>query len=180
MRRVDREVPGIEFELRDLPSRARLEEVARQFPEADVTAIESCLAFLRVAADVQAAFDLHYSRHGLSQGKFNLLMLLFRNPAEGLPPSELAERAGVTRGTITGLLDGLERSGLVEREDHPEDRRMVKIRLTARGLDLLHRILPDQYRRTAGLMAGLTEPEREQLVALLTKIRTGITALTEP
>ena len=48
-------------------------------------------------------------------------MILNRNPEEGLNPSDLAAKCGVTRATMTGLLDSLERKRLIRRESDQAD-----------------------------------------------------------
>jgi DNA-binding MarR family transcriptional regulator len=87
-----------------------------------------------------------------------------------LTPAELAERTGVTRATITGLVDTLERAGFVTRTPHPGDRRMMSVGLTKRGEQLLAQIMPEHFRRMAWLMGPLSENERKTFVRLLTKV----------
>jgi DNA-binding MarR family transcriptional regulator len=168
------------FTLRELPKYECLRELASRIPEVDPSAVEACLVTLRTASDVLDSFDVHFARHGLSQGRFTVLMLLTVHPDHGQCPSELADRAGVTRATMTGLLDGLERDGFLVREPHPEDRRTITARLTERGHLFLREMLPDHFRRIAALMADLPEDERQTLVRLLSKVRSGITALVNP
>jgi len=78
---------------------------------------------------------------------------------------------------MTGLLDGLERDGLIERLAHPEDRRKIGIRLTAKGRQVLEDMLPDYYRHIAKLMTNLTEKERLELMSLLAKVNRGLSSL---
>ena len=112
---------------RSIPNRQTIEQLAQQFPEVDIASVETCLAFLDTTAEVYTALETHFARHGLSVGKFTLLMQLFVAGEQGLTPSGFAERAGVTRATITGLLDGLEREKLVQRQPYPGDRRRIDI-----------------------------------------------------
>ncbi len=151
---------------------------AHQMAGQDYSSLETDLYFLRVAREVFSALQIHLGSFELSEGKLTVLMLLRESPDYSMTPSELAGKAGVTRGTITGLLDGLERAKLIEREDHPGDRRMLCISLTAHGLDLLNRVVPDHIRRIKALMANLNETEQQQLLALLTKLEMGISALS--
>jgi DNA-binding MarR family transcriptional regulator len=163
--------------MRTFPNRQAIDELASQYSELDIPSVETCLAFLDVTASVYAAFDIHFARYGLSIGKFTLLMQLYV-ASEGLTPSEFAERADVTRATITGLLDGLEREELVKREAHPSDRRRLIIRLTQKGRSFVAKILPDHFCRTTGLMANLTSTEKKTLIKLLNKVQTGTDALS--
>ncbi|HBN08398.1 MAG TPA: hypothetical protein DD435_07045 [Cyanobacteria bacterium UBA8530] len=86
----------------------------------------------------------------------------------------MAKKLGVTRGTITGLLHGLERSNLLRREAHKEDKRKQLLRLTDQGRELLAKVLPDYGLRIADIMAGLDAEERRQLISLSSKLIAGI------
>ncbi|MEO1068350.1 MAG: MarR family transcriptional regulator [Cyanobacteria bacterium J06638_6] len=158
--------------------RLALQQLAQRYPELDVAVVEACLAFLRTSADVQTALEAHFARYGLSMGKFTLLMQLAQS--QGLTPSDCAERSGVTRATITGLLDGLERDGLVERRPFRDDRRRLNLHLTQAGYELLDRMLPDHFCRTTRLMANLTAGEQETLIDLLKKLQAGTPAMLQP
>lgn len=161
------------------PEREAFQELERDFSSFDSESVESCLAFLNATAEVYAAFDAHFERYGLSAGKFTILMQLY-SAKRDLSPSEFANRANVTRATITGLLDRLEREALVERRSHANDRRMLAIHLTERGKALIENILPDHFCRTQGLMANLTSAEKTTFVKLLGKLQSGASALSNP
>ncbi len=153
-----------------LPRQQVFLDLACAMPEVDTTSAETYLLFIWVARDLFASQQAFYDRFELSEGKFVLLLLLHRAPHHRLTPSVLAEAAGVTRATITGLLASLERSGLVKRTAHPEDGRMFSIELTQPALDLLEQILPERFNHIEELMSSLTEEEQHQLRALLEKM----------
>ena len=164
--------------LRDLPRYEMLQEKSKRYPELDASAVEATLVLLRVASDVFEGMGAHLARHELSQGRFMVLVLLDRHErGEGVSPSEIAEQLGVTRATVTGLLDGLEKEALISRQTHPEDRRAFCIELTPKGRQFLATLLPGHYRRIAGLMAHLNPAEQKQLVKLLSKVARGQNAL---
>lgn len=166
------------FYLRDLPNYETIKKRAARYANADPAAIESCLVLLRVAVDVLAAFDAYLARHKISAGRFSLLMILNRDPDTPVSPSDLAARAGVTRATVTGLLDSLEREQLIARQHDCADRRMVMVRLTPLAQQRLEEMLPDYHRRVANLMGQLSEPEKKKLTALLGKVKEGIPTIT--
>ena len=93
------------FYLRDLPRYEAIRERVIRYPGIDPRAVEAFLVLLRVASDTLSGVEAWLAQHGMSQGKFTLLMILNRDPSVGMLPSELANRSGVTRATITGLLD---------------------------------------------------------------------------
>ena len=164
--------------LRDLPRYEMLQEKAQRYPELDASAVDATLVLLRVASDVFEGLGAQLMRNGLSQGRFMVLVLLDRcSHGEGISPSEIAEQLGVTRATVTGLLDGLEKCHLISRQMHPEDRRAFCIELTPKGRQFLADMLPEHYRRIAGLMAHLDHAEQRHLVSLLTKVAHGQDAL---
>lgn len=107
--------------------------------------------------------------HKLSEGKFVLLFLL-QNVPDGLSPHELSERAGVTRATITGLLDGLERDGFLKRHADTQDRRKLTIRLTSEGARLAQQLFVEHTTWIASLMSDLSADEQSVLSTLLRRI----------
>jgi DNA-binding MarR family transcriptional regulator len=165
------------FYLRDLPKYDAIRQRAARYPELNPRALEAFLVLLRVASDVLDGLEAFLTRQGTSQGKFTILMLLNREPTVGISPSDLADRSGVTRATITGLLDGLSREKLVIREDDADDRRKAVVRLTRRGGKLLEAMLPEYYRQVAELMGGLSDDEKTVLVSLLGKVNARLPAL---
>lgn len=163
--------------LHSFVDRQTLQNLANSYPELDIASVETCLAFLNTTADVYAALSAHFARYNLSMGKFTLLMQLLQADKQELTPSECAERTGVTRATVTGLLDGLERDKLVIRQPYPADRRMLSVQLTDKGRELLSQMLPDHFCRTTNLMAHLTEAEKKTLIKLLAKVKAGTPAM---
>jgi DNA-binding MarR family transcriptional regulator len=179
--------------LKDLPRYECLLEAAKEFPDLDPSAAVAFLHLLRTGDEVFALTDRTLADSNISHGRFGVLMLLWRSTQpraaklmgveEFTPccgprtPAELAEAAGVTRATMTGLIDTLERDGLVKREPDPDDRRMMSVRLTPKGDRFLNEFLPGYFKSIAGLMAPLTEPERQTLVTLLGKVQQHAAAL---
>jgi DNA-binding MarR family transcriptional regulator len=168
----------MERTLRLSPRQQLFLDLVRQVPEADIAAVETYFYFARVASDLFANQQAFFGRYELSEGKLVVLQLLRQAPHYRLTPSALAEAAGVTRGTMTGLLAGLERSGLVKRDEHPEDGRMFSIELTEAALDLFERILPERITRIMEFMSSLTDEEQHQLRAFLEKMERGLPALS--
>lgn len=164
------------FYLKDLPTDQTLGEFSRRYPNMNPSALKTCAALLRMGSDLLTAFEKILANHGLSQGRFLTLIVMNRTPDE-VNPSTLAEKVGVKRATMTGLLDGLERDGLVERLAHCQDRRRIGVRLTVKGRQVLNEMLPDYYRHIAKLMVNLTEKERLELMSLLGKVNRGLSSL---
>ncbi len=75
--------------LKKLPKFETMRECAQRYPELDPTAVHTSLVLLRVASDLIAAMDGELAGHGISQGRFTILMLLENCPRSGpqVPPT---------------------------------------------------------------------------------------------
>ncbi|WP_221030086.1 MarR family winged helix-turn-helix transcriptional regulator [Actomonas aquatica] len=137
---------------------------------------------LRSADELFAIKSAFLNQHNISNGRFTVLLLLSaavdegeaEPPARG--PAELAEMAGVTRATMTGLIDTLEKDGYVRREPDPRDRRAMLVHVTPKGEAFTNEVLPGYFRRVGTIMAPLDATEREELLRLIMKLREGIAA----
>lgn len=137
--------------------------------------LRACFELLAVAGAIDRDCAARLAPHRLSEGKFVLLFLLDGH-ADGVSPHELAERAGVTRATITGLLDGLERDGFVARRSGLDDRRKIAVVLTDRGQQTAQDLFHDHARWIATLFAGFTAEERTTLNGFLRRIWANLDA----
>jgi DNA-binding MarR family transcriptional regulator len=177
--------------IKNLPRYECLLAAAKEFPDLDPWACAVYLHLLRAGDEVFKVAERNLNRHAISPGRFAVLMLLWgggptRGPEgaddPGLAPgprtpAELAEAAGVTRATMTGLVDTLERDGLVRRVPDREDRRMMSVVLTPKARQFLSRMLPGHFQLMAALTSTLSESERQTLVMLLNKIIEQATAI---
>jgi len=82
----------------------------------------------------------------------------------------LAAEAGVTKGTLTGVLKTLEKRGLARRRGHDADGRLVLVSLEPRGLDVIERLFPAFNRGETLVSASLTDREKDELASLLRKL----------
>lgn len=140
---------------------------------ANVDSVRLCFQALSLSAAIDRDCAALLAPHALSEGRFVLLFLLEAAP-DGVAPNLLAEQAGVTRATVTGLLDGLEREGLAERQADAQDRRALRICLTDKGRVLARRVFEQHGQWIASLFADLSLPERAQLAQLLGKVAQGM------
>jgi DNA-binding MarR family transcriptional regulator len=82
----------------------------------------------------------------------------------------LADEAGITKGTLTGVLKTLEKRGLAARRSHDKDGRLVLVSLEPKGLAVIERLFPAFNMSETLVSSGLTEREKGQLARLLRKI----------
>lgn len=111
----------------------------------------------------------------LTLPQFDVLAQLYRQE-DGMNSRELTRALLVTAGNVTGIVGRLSALGLVERRPVPGDRRTARIRLTARGRQVMERALPRHGREVAALMSALPERDLVQLRALLGRLNDSLGA----
>ncbi|MEW9669991.1 MarR family winged helix-turn-helix transcriptional regulator [Ammoniphilus sp. 3BR4] len=149
-----------------------LELIIKRFPALETQPAEILLGLIQTSHEVYHELTSRLAQYGLSQGKFRILLSLFEHERP-LNPSELADYAGVTRSTMTGLIDGLEQDELIRRGSL-DDRRKVAIHLTEKGKQVMDTLLPLYATHTAQIMSELSKEEQHHLMGLLKKLRVGL------
>jgi DNA-binding MarR family transcriptional regulator len=152
-----------------------VENVKKHFPEMDGDLAYSYISIVKNCSWVTNNIENFLALNDLSFGRMAILMELFSQKEEGpISPAELARHHGCKKATVTGLLDKLERDGLVERSNNTEDRRKIDVTITTVGIDMLQEFLPTQYELLSKALAGTTEEERNLTLNLLSKMNERI------
>lgn len=112
------------------------------------------------------------SGFGLTESQLNVLMMLLYQSEDGrLTQTQLSRMLVVKRSGITGLVDRMEKAGLVRRIPDPADRRVNLIEMTEQGRDLLDRAHGPYFRRIEEVASALTDEEHDNLNAILERVR---------
>jgi DNA-binding MarR family transcriptional regulator len=122
------------------------------------------------------------SEFGTTLPRFDLMAQLDREP-EGLSMGELSARLMVTGGNVTGIVDQLEGEGLVQRTEHPSDRRAWQVRLTAAGRRQFRRMATVHEAWIVELFDGWSPAQKTQVHALLATLKqhlAGVDAAPAP
>jgi len=127
------------------------------------------LQLLRTAEGLWESSRLFFAEWDLSPSQFNVLNLL-RDHREGVSQVELSRDLIMHRSNVTGLVDRLEKRGLVKRTADPGDRRVHRVKLTAAGKALLKRVLPRYYDAAEAVLGHLSPGKAERLVGDLERI----------
>lgn len=125
----------------------------------------------RLADALAANVGPLFAEYGLTMPQFNILRILYvQDPElEGLPTGSIRERLLVRGPDVTRLIDRIEKAGLVERVRSAEDRRVVNVRLTEAGTDLVEEIHEPLMQHNRELFATIPESDLEQLAELLSR-----------
>lgn len=140
-----------------------------QTPEGSKLATEAVMNTIRTA-------DLLFDRIGQllrplgvsSAGGLVLGQLRDHGP---MSPSELGERLIVTRATVTGVVDSLERRGYVSRSPNPTDRRGVIVALTPAGLDVVAQVRTLIHAQEREWMGALSDEELTAYIDLMHRVQ---------
>lgn len=132
---------------------------------------EALLSLVRTSSLMQKLSDRFFSRFGLTDVQFNILMILKEHRKEGLSQQELSEHLIVTKSNVVGLIDRLERSGYVTREAHPSDRRFNQIVLAPKGEQLEAKIEKLYFKEVDKMMNVLSATEKRSVIRAMERIR---------
>jgi MarR family transcriptional regulator, organic hydroperoxide resistance regulator len=113
-----------------------------------------------------------FARHGVHEGQQYILLCLWAE--DGLAPGELAKRLGLATPTVTRAAARMEAAGLLRREPHERDRRLVRLFLTDRGRTLEKDIGREIDNLSERALASLDMSERAALVRYLDTIRDNL------
>src|SRR5580658_9086080 len=126
--------------------------------------------FVREFADawkrVQRLWEKNLASLGLTLTELRILRVLAR--AGPSPMAKVATELFMTPASITGLVDRLEKEGLVERERSEDDRRIVRVGATQKGKDAADKGLKLYGRFMGRALQSLSKEEATQLITLLT------------
>jgi DNA-binding MarR family transcriptional regulator len=150
-----------------------IKQLAEHAHEAEREAPAAWVEFLRAHAEVTGELDLSMrAGHDLSLNEYEVLLQLWLAEGRRLRRVDLAGRLLLSQGGITRLLAGLEREGLVERADCPDDGRVVYAQLTDVGASRLEAARRDHLADVERLFADrFSEAELESLAGLLARLR---------
>ena len=93
--------------------------------------------------------------------------------------SELSERIRAQNSTVTGIIDRMEREGLVIRARSTEDRRVVHIRLTDKGAKIAREIAVEPMEIFRNALECLSASEMRDLLRILTKVAQRVQSLVK-
>ena len=154
---------------------ALLDAWRRERPDLDVAPMEVLSRISRLAHHLDRGRAAAFSAHGLEPWEFDVLAALRRSGAPyQLSPGQLLRETLVTSGTMTNRVDRLVARDLVNRDDHPGDRRGVLVRLTDRGRETVDAALADLLVAERSMLESLTQSDRDQLVEALRQLLAGV------
>ena len=146
----------------------------------DFATVNLVVTLRRTVSELTSVLEAYTGDVKVTPGRINILMALDASPEKSMPLSDLGDHLVVTRANITGLIDGLVKDGLVQRLDHPEDRRMVLAELTPKGKKFIAWLGPIHHKLVNKIGNCLDEDEKGAITGWLDCLRKHIQTLDIP
>lgn len=154
-----------------------MDEISSGDSEDRYLSIRAVIGLTEAGEALKDFMSTHFAKYGLSSAKFNALVHLHMAGDRGLNQSELGGKMLVSRANITGLIDRLEKDGLVVRRDDPSDKRAFRVCLTGRAAALMQAFLPVHNDTVHRALSALDREEKKTLISLLEKLKKGLDSL---
>ena len=156
---------------------AILEQWRRELPEVDATPMAVFGRIHRIFLRYQVHVTDLFNEYGINAAAFDILAALRRLGAPYRQTAgALADSSLITSGGISLRVDRLEKAGLVVRERDDVDKRVVYVKLTDVGLDLIEKVAAAHFLNEQDLLVGMTATERRQLSQLLSRLERSLDA----
>ena len=149
-----------------------------RYPNSNVRATEGAMNLVLTADLIVKHISSLLRPFDLSPAS-GLVLSILADSDSPLSPNKIAERLIISRATVTGLLDSLERRGYVQRTPHSSDRRMLLIELTDTGRKVAKDFRPIVHQHEKVWLGALSEKEQRQLIDLLHRMQATLTASEE-
>lgn len=120
-----------------------------------------------VAENIQKDIESHHINHE----NFITLELLYSKGPQ--PVQKISETLSIPSGSITYVVNKLEKKGLVERQTNPHDKRASNVVLTEEGRTLFNEVFPKHVNTISQNLSFISNDEKEQLIGLLKRIGMG-------
>jgi DNA-binding MarR family transcriptional regulator len=138
-------------------------------------------SLLRAFGSLKKAMEPYFARFGISRPQWAVLIALHRSEQEGggaMRLRDLGERLFIQPPSVTGVVDRLEREGLVARSKAEDDLRVRRVRLTGEGRAVIERVLAVHGGEIQALMGGLTARQQAALARLLDQLDAHLKAFS--
>lgn len=126
------------------------------------------LLLMQTSKAIQERIRDEMSKNKLSITEFSVLEVLFYQGKQTI--QQIGNRILITSGSMTYVIDKLEQRGVIKRNDCREDRRVIHITLTTKGMEMMENIMPKYQEMVDSFFGNLTDDESQLLVDSLKKV----------
>lgn len=130
---------------------------------------EALISIIKLSNLLMKSSGKFFSKFVITDVQFNILMIL-KGQTKGMNQQALSKELLVTKSNVVGLIDRMEKTGLVERREHPTDRRCHTIALTKLGLEMLARVEISYLEEVDRIMSLLDTASKKNLITVKRKL----------
>jgi MarR family 2-MHQ and catechol resistance regulon transcriptional repressor len=130
--------------------------------------IKAYIVFMKAAKSVQERIKHDIANYDLSPTEFAVLEVLYHKGKQTV--QQISSRILLASGSMTYVIDKLERKGLLKRNFCKEDRRVIHLTITKDGRKLMEEIFPQHELIIHELFGDLTNEEKELIINILKKV----------
>jgi MarR family 2-MHQ and catechol resistance regulon transcriptional repressor len=134
----------------------------------EIEALSAFINLMRASDSVATVLQKDFDENELTTSQFGVLEALFH--LGPLFQGELAQKLLRCTGSITSVVEGLEKKGMVERRRESHDKRFVRVSLTPKGKKAIEQVFPKHAGSVVQVFGGLTGEEQKELRRLCAKL----------
>jgi MarR family transcriptional repressor of emrRAB len=149
---------------------ANLARLQSRLPDTPVSSVLLSRLILHLGRGMAAMLEQEIRPFGLTEVEFRVLTMLFSQADGGAHPTELCAGTSQSPANMSRISDALVSRDLITRVSSVHDRRKMVLRITARGEDLVRRLLPMLYRPLREMFKDFTEEDQQNLIAQLKRL----------
>lgn len=126
--------------------------------------LKSLTVLLRASQSIEEVLRKDMQKYGLNMTEFAVLELLYHKGEQ--PIQKIGEKILITSGSITYVVDKLEKKGFVERVACPSDRRVTFATITASGITFMKEVFPQHEKKVAQIFEVLNDEQQQQFIEM--------------
>lgn len=130
------------------------------------------LVLMQTSKGIQESMRLEMSKYNLSITEFSVLEVLYLKGKQTI--QQIGHSILISSGSMTYVIDGLEKKGLIYRSACPDDRRAIHVALTDDGNSFMEDIMPKHHQWVENVFSSLNLEESEIFVNLLKKVSKNV------
>ena len=156
--------------------------IAPAFSAADRPKDLAFRSLVRTVGLIERVMQPYFANFGITGSQWGVLRALHRAETDGLPGlrlTDLSERLIIRPPSVTGVVDRLERLGMVTRVSVPGDLRVKRVTLTAKARHVLDRVLSGHSSQIDSVLAGLSNEDQDDLHRLLAKLNSHLESMAD-
>ncbi|WNN67637.1 MarR family winged helix-turn-helix transcriptional regulator [Lactococcus lactis] len=166
-----------DYKFTDRPNSQRIKATAEEYHNIDDTLVLNFLNFQWTYREMQKQYDILLDKFELTESRFIILMFLKRAEENKLLPSEIAEKLGSSRPTVSKILKAMEQNELVEKIHSNNDKRSSYFKISSIGLRTLEKFIPHNFEAVKTIFAGFNSDDLNNLSNVLESINHGTSNL---